>query len=116
MARTSPSATIAEVFTALNGTVTGVNETYDHEPASWVGPAVAVSYAGQTPDFWLIRVRIYTKAAASWDQAQADLADLVPLVMAKLDSHYGPDEWTAEYEDTAEGVFFATCILQVGRE
>lgn len=108
----------ADVYALLNGTVTGVTETYDHLPplANLNGPVCLCVYtAGVTADFWLIAVRLFVEQGVDPKLAQDTLDLLMPSVDAKA-GPFGPLAWIVDGASEDSPYWSATCVYEVGRE
>jgi len=96
----------------------GCAHVYDHEPgASGVLKpcSVTVSPAGMTPEFWLIRTRVYVTGDLDPKKGQALLIDVMNAVDDLMDAYCGPSNWESAYIDEIE-MFVAGNDLMIGRE
>lgn len=120
MARTSTTATIAEIYSNLGGTspnVTGVTAVFDHEPNAWAKPvSVTITWSGQDATFWRIALRLYVQVDHDPATAWASLAALPSSIMAKLPD-IGDDAWSdPEFVQTERGSHLVTTnVLEVPR-
>lgn len=120
MARTSPEASVAELYSLITtgGLPSGLVAAYDYEPlpGQMQKPtALTIAYAGMTPVDYLIVLRIYVTAEPDAQKAHAQTMALVMAVDGRMTSGFGPSNWEAVLDPELRS-WVATNVFEVGRE